>query len=699
MANVVPPPGAAPVEVNGRVIDPQEHYAKHARETNHIIVGLKDNLTPVQAGHLEDMKVHIQEDLGNCNYLCRYEPADLERLRALDFVSQADVYRNKLKVPQELVKLVKESEDQKNSVTINVMPHHEFTGVSALNDLADHVAKATGLDRDNVEVLTGKVQACVRIEQIQSIAEDDFVRIIEQVLVPDLTDKKANHVVYAPLQVSELREFHGDKQVIAVIDTGFDLGATEDCHPAFEGRIEKLISLGRASHSLPNESLRYDDPDGHGTHVCGTIVGRHIITPQGPVGGVAPQAKLVLSSTSVDAKSRVPVKDIPSAFGIPYRQYGARIFSNSWGDNLSGTQPRQYGTDAELIDAFVREQPDALVIFSAGNNNEVANPPNYKGPPRPAIGSQAAAKNCVTVGASGSTREVRDQRTGLNLLDPDRMYPESSRGRIKGTRVKPDVVAPGFSIFSARSRHSAVKYTGFRTASDQYSDDVTWQTRSGTSHATPLVAGCAAVLRELAQERGCEAPPAALLKAILINGADKLPDVPTEAQGFGRVNLLASGGMLRQRPYVADTIGTGFQAPMMGGTLIGNGLSHGDTYEMAFAQDEDAQAKGLSFKATMVYNDKPGGQVQNNLNLAVIDTVTGDIKHAGESETDIEKQDNVEQVVLSSLPSNPFKIRITAQKITPPTPGESQDWVLAWTLFLPYTGARQGSAILDEAKA
>ena len=43
---------------------------------------------------------------------------------------------------------------------------------------------------------------------------------------------------------------------------------------------------------------------------------------------------------------------------------------------------------------------------------------------------------------------------------------------------------------------------------------------SGTSMATPLVAGCAAVLRETLNKRqGIPKPSAALIKALLINGA------------------------------------------------------------------------------------------------------------------------------------------------------------------------------------
>ena len=59
--------------------------------------------------------------------------------------------------------------------------------------------------------------------------------------------------------------------------------------------------------------------------------------------------------------------------------------------------------------------------------------------------------------------------------------------------------------------------------------------------ATPLVAGCAAVLREALIDNGTESPSAALIKALLINGAEILSQpMPNVESGFGRVNLAKS---------------------------------------------------------------------------------------------------------------------------------------------------------------
>jgi subtilisin family serine protease len=53
----------------------------------------------------------------------------------------------------------------------------------------------------------------------------------------------------------------------------------------------------------------------------------------------------------------------------------------------------------------------------------------------------------------------------------------------------------------------------------------------GTSMATPLVAGCAAVVRAFLRKQGLAEPSAALMKAMIINGAHPLAGqyVPSEA--------------------------------------------------------------------------------------------------------------------------------------------------------------------------
>lgn len=147
------------------------------------------------------------------------------------------------------------------------------------------------------------------------------------------------------------------------------------------------------------------------------------------------------------------------------------------------------------------------------------------------IGAEAAAKNCITVGACCSSKNNGDKNVMADF---------SSYGPIKPhDRNKPDVVAPGTHILSANS--------SLVLNPNPPNGDKNWRLMDGTSMATPLVAGCVAVLRDALDRRNpsVKNPQAALIKALLINGAHPLGPplqptkrfVPRNDSGFGRVKM------------------------------------------------------------------------------------------------------------------------------------------------------------------
>ena len=310
----------------------------------------------------------------------------------------------------------------------------------------------------------------------------------------------------------------------------------------------------------------------------------------------------------------VSVSDLKSLFREPYEQYNAGVHSNSWGDGLEEGLwsdklnrkikiQRPYGDAAAQIDAFVRTSPDAFICFSAGNNNGIMNKSVPIEKHNPSVGSQAAAKNCLTVGASGSTRtsEPSDKVSRLAL---DAIFGKSSRGPTVERRTKPDVVAPGFNIFSARSRHPSMTYSGAVAKSATY-PNVLWQIRDGTSHATPLVAGCAAILRQILEKQGYRKPPAALIKALIINGAERLPGIDVSAQGFGHVNLQASATMLEWPLVVMEDISPVPAQSASGGTLIGRPLKQSQVLMFSLSIPQDtAMGNSRSHSSTTIYREE-----------------------------------------------------------------------------------------------
>lgn len=148
----------------------------------------------------------------------------------------------------------------------------------------------------------------------------------------------------------------------------------------------------------------------------------------------------------------------------------------------------------------------------------------------------------------------------------------SSRGPTHDGRTRPDVVCPGLNIWSAYSHGQRKESTKDNCNDDLKAPDASMKSMAGTSMATPVCAGNIALLSEYLRRGfihdGTPNPvyaidpiPAALLKAIVINGAVPLDGLyedvaiqmvyskwislalmktPNQFEGYGRVNLMNS---------------------------------------------------------------------------------------------------------------------------------------------------------------
>jgi subtilisin family serine protease len=323
-----------------------------------------------------------------------------------------------------------------------------------------------------------------------------------------------------------------------------------------------------------------------------------------------------------------------------------------------------------------------VICFAAGNDGVDINRDGATDLRQ--IGSQAAAKNCITVGASENLRSdltlkygyrgfVTDSgqlKFGANPIrfDPmadnqDGMAAFSSRGPSPEGRIKPDVVAPGTGILSARS--SEANDTGLFGISD----DPAWMYDAGTSMATPLVSGCAAVIRQALQLNPPEgatgspySPSAALVKAVLINGAVELKGQyqPSEAgpspnysSGWGRVHLTES---------VLTTTASDSAGCHEGAALEDGG---------SFAFTVPVTQAGATLKVTLVWTDPPAPKLQNDLQLTV---TLGTQTRAGNP--GLNRTNNVEQVVWTNIPQGWANVRILARSLT----HSPQGYAVAWKL-------------------
>ncbi len=355
---------------------------------------------------------------------------------------------------------------------------------------------------------SGKImRARIGTSKLSDIAAISGVSWIEKYVQPVIFNDIAADII----NVSYVRNTHGltgSGQIVAVADTGLDTGVDDDSmHDDIEGRIVTLHAWW--ADEGDNGGADYH---GHGTHVAGSVLGNGSCS-DGQYAGMAPMAKLVFqalqydgSNSSLNGSLLIP-QNLELIFQEAYDD-DAKIHSNSWGSgdySLHG----DYTSCSQYVDSFMWNNTDMLIVFAAGNYGDESG--NTISPP-------STAKNALTVGASENLR--LDKGSNANNIDDIAYF--SSRGPTNDGRIKPDVVAPGTSIIS--------------TASSLKSDN-NYTYMNGTSMATPITAGAAALVRQYyVENESLTSPSAALIKATLINGAANM-GLPTNDQGWGRVDI------------------------------------------------------------------------------------------------------------------------------------------------------------------
>ncbi|WP_246158406.1 S8 family peptidase [Catellatospora sichuanensis] len=297
--------------------------------------------------------------------------------------------------------------------------------------------------------------------------------------------------------------FTGRGTKVAVLDTGVDF-----THPDLTGRIAQWADFSS------------DDGDGvdrfgHGTHVAATIAG----TGAGSAGarrGVAPEADLLIGKVLDDSGYGTDSQIIA---GMEWAAARADVINMSLGgwEPSDGTDPLSLAVDA------LTGRHGTLFVVAAGND----------GPADGTVSSPAAAASALTVGAVDS-RDVPADFSG--------------RGPLINTRAaKPELVAPGVDIVAARAAGTSMGRV----------IDARYTAASGTSMATPHVAGAAAILAQRHPDW-----TAAQYKAALVGAGDPLAGADPYTVGAGRLNVVrALHGAVSGQPVV--NLGT-FAHPQSG---------------------------------------------------------------------------------------------------------------------------------------
>lgn len=306
-----------------------------------------------------------------------------------------------------------------------------------------------------LEVIRG-VATEVSIQRLATLVNDPRVaRITYDRQVRAFLDSAAP-AVHAPAAWES--GFTGEGVTVAVVDTGLYP------HPDFtqpENRIAAFHDV------VGGRRAPYDD-NGHGTHVAGIVAGNGLRSG-GRYRGIAPGARLV-GVKVLDAYGSGALSNVIRGLDWCVRhkeRFNIRVVNLS----LGAPAVESYKTDplAQAVEAVW--ESGIVVCVAAGND----------GPEPGTIATPGIHPKVITVGATDSRGEAGFPR--------HEVAPFSSRGPTIDQIVKPDLVAPGVAITAAAARKSvlSLQHGGKR---------VDYITLSGTSMATPICSGIAALLLE-----------------------------------------------------------------------------------------------------------------------------------------------------------------------------------------------------------
>ncbi|MEL0331218.1 MAG: S8 family peptidase [Candidatus Poseidoniales archaeon] len=249
--------------------------------------------------------------------------------------------------------------------------------------------------------------------------------------------------------------YDGSGVTVAVIDTGIDslhvgLDDQDDDNSTNDPKVIAFYdAVNNPDKTNGTEIQAYDD-QGHGTHCAGTVAGTGAPTYEHP--GMAPQAFLV-GVKVLDAGGSGSFATVMAGmqWTVDHRyEFNIRAASMS----LGGPGPIEWTSDEEdSVNRYANEMVRAgiTMLIAAGNSFASAQ-----------IGTPGSAEDVITVGAL-------DKNTAIAVY--------SSQGPTEEGRVKPNVAFVGSDVMSAQ-HNSGDGYVAF----------------SGTSMATPGVAGTVALM-------------------------------------------------------------------------------------------------------------------------------------------------------------------------------------------------------------
>ncbi len=477
---------------------------------------------------------------------------------------------------------------------------------------------------------------------LETVALADFVQFVEPVGIA----RAALDTAVPGMGADVLRNYEGVPGSftgtagagvpVAVMDTGLNV-----THGDIGSNRDSICGANFITPSREEDQDLWADQWGHGTHVTGTVVGTGAGAPH--YAGMAPLVGDIRVAKVLDRRGLGPFTAINA--GMDFLAEASECSAGGWSSDLvkplivnmslSANALVFEGRDqsARKLDATVWGHRQLYVVAQA--NASIHGFSNY-----------GAAKNSLAVGA---------------VLDSGELASFSSHGPTADGRLAPLVVGTGVGVMSASGGGSPVGYRHL----------------SGTSMASPAVAGVAALLMDAVPSHR-EQP--ALARARLMASAIKPDAWFDDASAFPGDNSLGPGAFNARFGLGKVSATTSvLTRDRTDGWLSGSFTATFEDGEYAYHDIEVPQ--GASRLDVVLTWDEPPSDViadtvLNDLDLWLDEGGDCTVAQCGEHSS-VSRRDNVEWVIVRSPPPGTWRLKVAARRVYTEPPRAA----LAWTVI------------------
>jgi hypothetical protein len=328
------------------------------------------------------------------------------------------------------------------------------------------------------------------------LANLPFVKWIELIVPPDVPEDTRGRSLHRSNSLDPQSNVNTNYTGVGVGMLVRDDGIVGP-HIDFQGRIDNTFASGTGQT--------------HGDGVAGIMAG---------AGNLNPTMRGMAAGSSVYVSNYV-ANFLDGATQNYINNDIVQITNSSYGNGCNDG----YTTTARNVDLQANTIPALMHVFSGGNSG---------------------TSNCGYGAGSGWGNITGGHKQGKNVIATANVFFDgtlvnsSSRGPAHDGRIKPDITANGQNQNSTGENNTYLVF-------------------GGTSGASPGIAGVSAQLYELyASQNGGNHPPAALIKATLLNTATDYGNVgPDFKFGWGIVNGRRAGKLIEDERYLSSEISQG----------------------------------------------------------------------------------------------------------------------------------------------